>query len=239
MGVIILRTMERLKSARIPAVSVIMESNMLDKRGLLLPPAFEPAHHSIIDWDFHPSLNYSLYTGFYVEPPSCLRIKTPNRQPIHPVLSRRSNTLNLPEGQIHGWYRSANTGNTYPFLTFCNQSPLGITNATDCYVVFYHADNTWLRKYVGGDILWQVWFARVHPNNTWFRERVTWWVVGLTLEIQFDRWSGSEWVKYASKVDNTPSWLLSGVNRLGPAYHSAYITPIYCYYDEHYILGPS
>lgn len=215
-----------------------MEQLIECKTELVLPPATEPEHHSVVDWDFQSGLTYNLYTGLYYVAPSSLRMKTASRLAIKTVLCRRANCLDLPQGQMSAFYRAARTDRHNPYATFCNQAVLGSTGYANSYIIRFHQSNTWFRKYVGGVQQWNVFKARSHPNNTWFGERVTWWMVGAVLYFQFDYWNGAAWVKYWDRTDATPLWQESGVNRLGPAYRSDYVTPAYVYYDEFYLGGP-
>jgi len=180
------------------------------------PSGLAVPHHSASDWDF--SCTWGLDNSIYVIPPASLRVTTTNDAIARlPVLCRKADTLNLPQGRIETQWRNSYTGYALNAIYFRQQSTLGAFDTNNTYMFWVASDRCYAAKRVAGTpTTFGSFQYDSHAINTWYRERWTWWKEAGALAMRYEYWNGSQWVTVTPDIyDSSPSFEGSGTNRCG------------------------
>ena len=194
-----------------------------------------PEHHSVSDWDKPQGPIYVLDSNTYYEPPSSFRISSINVYNCA-ILSRRSNCQCIPEGAVESAFRANSLSYTRSGVVFHNQSPLGETSLSNGYHIVISDGAAELVKTVNGSPNTIGQWSRSLNNNTWYRERYSFVIVGTDLFFRREYWDGAKWVQVGDDFfDSSPPWLNSTINRLGLFALVSNGTQYYVWHDETYL----
>ncbi|MBA7653713.1 hypothetical protein ES703_61570 [subsurface metagenome] len=154
------------------------------------------------------------------------------------ALCKHASVLNLPVGQIEGWYwRSPYQ---LVWIHFRSQQPPGSSGEDASYWVWLHTNSTWLNGQFPGETPAIVSnFNYIMPNSTWRLIKVSWWVgldiyCATSLQVKLEVWEDGAWQDKGSAYDPANLAANTGLARCGITFSR---DP--CYADDTIIRGPA
>jgi hypothetical protein len=188
----------------------------------------------VSDWDLYASY-WFLDTSTYVSAPSSLKFVNPNNLQGNGATCKYSTVLNIPEGRIVTYVRSAASNPIQFMLGFrIDVAPgssgfvYGAEPPNGCYwsngytLQYQFATGTYYLK--RGSTTVKSGTASALAFNTWHLLRLTFWSDpgGAGLVVRFERWDGSNWVKLFNDLNDPTNQIGSNYNRPGIGAYTNY-----------------
>ncbi|MBA7532467.1 hypothetical protein ES705_24693 [subsurface metagenome] len=206
-----------------------------------MPGKIEAVHHTLADWDFQFGATYrSLSADTFISAPTSLKYSNCPVGWGNEVLCRIPATLNLPQGEMRGWFQT--TKNHITTAVFRDQSPLGTAPFQNCYYVLVYLGEARLTRLINGVgppvdttpcyLAFNEW---IHYRTVWYNGMTPGEEEALCVDVYVE--VAGEWIKQGDTLYHTAnSWKDSEINRCG--FYVQLSSGMTRYFDDTEIWGP-